>query len=426
MAWGYGTAFDTTIRDIAQVGVGGTAIRVRISNRFGNQPLALGAATVGLRQSGATIVPGSLHTLTFSGTPTVTIPVGGHIYSDPVPMAVSPLQTLAVSVYVANTDLMSLHPCCTATTDSYFAANGGGNLTGGLTQAGYTVAAPWDRLVDAIDVLQSTGQGSIVVIGDSITDGYNPNKSPNPNLTVSWINVLQRRIDTLPPSEQRAVVNEAITGNTLTAVPGDKAMVGGGPPGLSRLALDAFSQSGVSEVILFLGTNDLYFGATGAQVIAGLQSAITMVHQAGLRIIGVTLTPREASFEERWSTVQQGYLQQVDNWILTSGAFDAVLNFATTVADVYNGACSPTTMFPPYDSSDHLHPNTAGETAMANSVNTTLLGLPATPTVPPLLAVTPTPGCAGTLGIPAATTSTTSSTSRASATLATKRRAVTG
>ena len=404
MAWGYGTAADATVRELATLALGGSAVRVRLSNVFGNQPLVVGNATVGTDAVGADVVPGSLHQLTFDGKPGVTIPVGGLVYSDPVAMAASPMQVVAVSVFVSDTDLMTVHPCCD-TVASYFTANGAGDLTASPSRTGFVASSPWPRLVDAVDVLESSGKGSIVVVGDSITDGYHS--------SLRWTDVLQQRVDLLPPADRRAIINEGISANTLTSVPGNYALVGGGPPGVSRLARDALDQSGVSEVVLFLGTNDLYFGAGAQEVIAGLQQTITMAHQAGVRIVGVTLLPREAG-DEAWSPTQQSYLEQINDWILTSGAFDGVLNFATPVADVYNGACTPTSMFPPYDSGDHLHPNAAGQTAMANSVDDTVLGLPAAPTVPPLVAVTPTPGCAGVLGIPSATASASPPTSSTS------------
>jgi len=396
MAWGYGTATNATVRELATVAIGGSAVRVRISNVFGNQPLVIGAATVGLQSTRAGIVAGSLHTIAFNASPNVTVPVRGVVYSDAIPMPVSPMQTMAVSLFVRNTDLMTVHPCCTGATASYLTANGAGNLTGGLTSSGYVASSPWGHLLDAVDVLGSTGQGSIVVVGDSITDGY--------HTAVRWTDVLQQRIDTLAPDERRAVINEAITANTLTAVQPSDAADGGGPPGVSRLPRDALSQSGVSEVVVFLGTNDLYFGAKPQSVIAGLQQVITMAHQAGVRVIGVTLLPRRPG-DEVWSPVQQSYLQQVNNWILTSGSFDSTLDFATAVADVYNGACAPAALLPAYDSGDHLHPDPAGETAMANSINTSSLELPATPNVPPLVAVSLTSGCAGVPGIPSATSS---------------------
>ena len=391
MAWGYGQASDVTVRDLATVGVGGDAIRVRISNVFGDAPLVIAAASVGLSASGPAVVPGTMRTLRFDGARGAKVPVGGVVYSDPVMTRVAAMQTLAISVYASGRELVTVHPCC-ARIVSYFTPNGGGNVTGSVSGAGLSIASPWERWVDSVDVLQTTGEGSIVVVGDSITDGYNS--------SVRWTAVLQERVDMLPASERRAVVNEGITANALTSVVDTDARTGGGPSGLARLARDALSQAGVSEVIMFLGTNDLWFGASAPQVIDGLKQAIAEAHAAGVRIVGVTLLPRSASPAERWTPLQQSDLQQVDHWILTSGAFDGVLNLATAVSDVYDGACDPTAMFPAYDSGDHLHPNAAGQTAMADAVNRSALELPAMPEVPPLLGVRATVGCHGVPGIP--------------------------
>jgi len=396
MAWGNGEASNVTVRDLATVGIGGKAVRIRISNVFGNEPLVIGAASVGLAAVGAAVVPGTLHALAFGGAPGTTVSVGQVSYSDAVNMDVSDMQTLAISIYVRGRVLVTVHPCCTKIV-SYFTPNGGGNLTGSVSGVGLSEPSPWERWVDAIDVLQTTGAGSIVVVGDSITDGY--------RTALRWTDVLQKRIDSLPPSEQRAVVNEGITANALTTVVRTDDLTGGGPSGVSRLVRDALSQNGVSEVVLFLGTNDLWFGATADQVIAGYEQAIAAAHGAGIRIVAVTLLPRGTSQGERWTPLQQSYLQQVNRWILTSSAFDAVLNLSTTVSDVYDGACVPTAMFPLYDSGDHLHPDPQGQTAMADAVDAPALNLPPLPEVPPLVTVTPTPGCQRVSGILGAPTS---------------------
>jgi lysophospholipase L1-like esterase len=395
MAWGYGHASNVTVRDMATLGVGGEAVRVRISNVFGTERLVIAEASVGLAASGASVVPGTLRPLTFGGASGTTVAAGRVVYSDPIRMKVSDRQTLAISVYASGNELVTVHPCCTRIV-SYFTPNGGGNLTMSVSGVGLRVASPWERWVDAVDVLQATGEGSIAVVGDSITEGY--------NTTLRWTDVLQERIDRLPPRERRAVVNEGITANALTSVVRTDEETGGGPSGLSRAARDALTQAGVSELVLFLGTNDLWFGATADQVIQGYKRVIAEAHQADIRIVGVTLLPRSASREERWTPLQQRYLHQVNQWILTSGAFDGVLNLATTVSDIYGGACEPTAMFPPFDSGDHLHPDAAGQTAIADAVDASVLKLPRLPRVPPLLAVRPTTGCKGAKGIPAAKT----------------------
>jgi lysophospholipase L1-like esterase len=387
MAWGYGIASDATVRDLTTVAVGGEALKFRISNVFGNQPMLIGAASEGVSAGGSAVLPGTLHTLTFGGAPTATVPVGGLIYSDPVSTTVNAGETLAVSVWVRGSDLTTLHPCCrTDPPRDYFTPNGAGDWTGAPTLAGVSLASPFERFVDAVDVLQTTGQDSIVVLGDSITDGY--------NTTLRWTDVLQSRIDSLPPSERRAVINEGITANALTADVHTDDLTGGGPAGVDRLARDALSQPGVDEVVVFLGTNDLWFGATAADVIEGYREVIAETHAAGDRVIGVTLLPRSTSLTERWTPQQQLALEVVDRWIRTSGAFDGVIDAAAAVANVYNGACDPYALFPPFDSGDHLHPDPAGQVAIANSVDPQTLGLPPLPAAPPLVTAVPTPGCA--------------------------------
>ncbi|MDA8183648.1 MAG: GDSL-type esterase/lipase family protein [Acidimicrobiales bacterium] len=396
MAWGYQVATDVTVRELARIGIGGRAVRVRISNAFGNVPLVVASATVALDASGPSIVAGTLHPLSFGGAPGVTVPVGGVVTSDPVTMTVHALQTLAVSLYVPGSDVVTLNPSRPGgPIVSYGTVNGGGDLvSASASPALKPLYGSWTRWVDSVDVLTARARGSIVVLGDSITAGF--------HTTLRWTHVLQERINMLSANDRRAVVNEGISANTLLVLADDDSRVGGGPAGLTRMAQDVLTQPGVSEMVLFLGTNDLWFGATASQLIAGMQQAIAMAHQAGIRVIGVTLLPRGGSVVDGrpWTPTMESYREQVNHWIRTSGAFNGVLDFAAVVRDAYNGACVPTDMFPPYDSGDHLHPGPAGQTAMADSVDTTILGMAPAPTVALLVPVTATPGCLGPTGVP--------------------------
>ncbi|MHB1446784.1 MAG: GDSL-type esterase/lipase family protein [Acidimicrobiales bacterium] len=381
MAWGYGEAVDTTVRQVVTVAVGGTALRVRLSNLYGNRPLILGGATVApAGPNGSLAGPGEA--LLFAGQSVVSIPVGQEVYSDPVLMPVSAGQSLAVSVFVRGLDLMTVHPCCVFPPVSYFAGNYAGDLITDASAGALPYSSPWSRLVDAIDVLSPAGPG-IAVLGDSISDGYNSSGR--------WPELLQQRIDLLPPADRVSVVNEAITANTLTVVPRDDELKGGGPPGLTRLVPDIIDLAGISDVVVLLGTNDLWFGASASQLIAGYTQLASTLHSAGKRLFIATLLPRQTG-TELWTPAQQAALVQVDQWILGSGLFDGVIDLAAAVADVYNGACQPDALYPAFDSGDHLHPDAAGDVALANAVPTALFGLPPAPQLahPPM---TPTPGC---------------------------------
>jgi len=164
-------------------------------------------------------------------------------------------------------------------------------------------------------------------------------------------------------------------------------------------------------VALFLGTNDIWFGGqlapgspygSSASIISAMQSVITQVHAAGMKVFGVTLLPRTSSppgaKPEVWTPADQANLEAVNAWIRSSASgFDGVIDLAAVTADVYNGQCDSTSLFGPYNSGDNLHPSVAGEVAMANAIPTTLFDIPEAPQLPTTVTATPTPGCAGAL-----------------------------
>ena len=89
-----------TLRQIVHTSIGGTRARVVLSNRFGTAPLTIGAAHMAVRSKDAAIVPSSDRRLTFSGRPTITIPSGATVYSNPVDLTVPPLADIAIDLYV--------------------------------------------------------------------------------------------------------------------------------------------------------------------------------------------------------------------------------------------------------------------------------------------------------------------------------------
>ncbi len=405
MAWGHGTAANSTIRDLATVEAAGTSIKIRISNEFGTGPLDIGAATVGIESIGPAISPGTLQNLTFSGSAAVSIPIAQSIVSDPVQLSTTTGETIAISLYVANVDLMTVHYCCSGHTLAYYTRNNIGDTVNDLTGSTFNGGATnYGILVDAIDSLETTGRGSIVVLGDSISDGYHS--------ALRWPDVLQARINALPDQDHRAVVDESITANTLTTFTPNFSKGGGGPPGLTRLDDDVLSLPGVSYLIVFLGTNDIFFGAPPSLIESGYQQVVSQAHQQGIKVIGATLLPRLGSdyllngtYYRLWDSAHESELEQLNQWILTSRSFDAVLNFNIVVANIYNGACQPDAMYPQYDSTDHLHPNASGQVALGNSIDTQIFDIQPAPLASPLISVTRTPGCQGEPGLlPASTT----------------------
>jgi lysophospholipase L1-like esterase len=397
MAWTPGAADDTTVRQVVPLGIGGTLVRVQLSNLFGTGPLSVGAASVGVRASGPDAVPGSIEMLSFdNSSSSTTIPAGGSTWSDPVEMSTHAGEDLLVSVWVSGPAEVTSH--YDAGPLSYATYNGAGDLVAAASSTAIGLPSTWDRWVAAVDVAGTAGPASATVaFGDSISDGFNIacGKSDICQATTPWPDFLQERIDRLPVDRRTSVVDESITANTLTPIDtplADRYRVGGGgPPGLDRMTADVLDQPGVKRVILLIGTNDLWFGASATQLIDGYKTFLARAEAKGIEVIGSTLLPREGS--DGWTAADQAKWAVVNHWILTSRAFPVVLDLAPVVADVYNGACQPYRLFPPYNSGDSLHPDSAGQLAMADAIPTGLIDSAGAPTLPHLVAATPTAGC---------------------------------
>lgn len=444
----HGITDNSTTRDVATVAVAGSAIVLTFSNDWSATATTFAAVTVGVQQSGIDIVPGTIVPVTFNhGSRSVTMAPHSRVTSDPVPMAVHAGESLSVSLAEVGAATVSVHYCCYGRVDTYATSNGVGNLTNSPTGAGFDplLTSTNMRWLTAISVAGSPALGTVVAFGDSITDGFG-----DANSGFSWVNTLQARIAKLPPTQQVSVVNEGIAGNTLTVFPlpsNTYEMVSGGIPGVTRLVPDALALPGVKDVLLFLGTNDIWFGAggwtghslapygTAAAIESGMSQVITATHARGIKIIGITLLPRKTPIgspqekPEIWLPSEQSVLSAVNAWMLSpSSGFDAVINLGAVMGDVYNGACQPTLPFPGYFNADDLHPNVAGETVMGNAISTALFGIAQAPQVPPLVPVTPTPGCPGALQAttvlaasrqPAPTTTTSSTTTTTTTTSST-------
>lgn len=372
------TSFDDqTIRNIVYTSAGGSAFRVQLTNTFGTQPLTVGGVSVGVVLDGAQLVPGTTRTVTFGGKTTATIAPGAELLSDPVAMRVQPLSELAISVYVpVNTGPATNHADAQQT--SYIAS---GDHAGDTAATAYTkTTASW-YFVDGLDVRSATASGTIVAFGDSITDGA----MSLANVNARWPNYLARRLVALEGSHAPGVVDEGISGNRLLS-PSSCL----GVSALARFERDALSQPGVRTVILLEGINDIGISGepdtgcyapnnatvTAAQIEAGYRKLISEAHARGVKIYVGTLTPFAGSnptYGGNYGTAKgEALRQQVNNWILTSRAFDGVINFAQTVQDPYN----PQYLNPVYNSGDSLHPGDVGYEVMADSIPLRFLTTP--------------------------------------------------
>jgi lysophospholipase L1-like esterase len=344
---------DQTLRSIVRISAGGSAVRIRLSNLFGDRPLTVGAAHVAVRRAGAATVPGTSCAVTFAGRPTVVIPAGRRLFSDPVPLRTADGADLAVSLGLPDpTGPASWHPA--ALTTSY-QAEGAGHGPDADGRAFARTSRSW-YFLDGVDVVNPSLRGAVVAFGPSTTDGI----GSLPDANERYPDELSRRLLKLPGGERMTVLNAGIAGNRLLS---DNGICG--PSALNRFARDVVQQSGVRAVLLWEGTNDVATrpGLGLGPFADAYTRLIEAAHASGLTIIGATLQPHEgAGF---YSHAGNRLREAVNEWIRWSGAFDGVADFDRILLDPQH----PRRLLPAYDSGDHLHPGHAGYDAIADSID---------------------------------------------------------
>lgn len=343
---------DQTVRNVVFLSAGGDAVRVRLTNAFGTLPMRVTHASVAVQSADAAAVPGTVRALSFGGAPAITIAAGAEALSDPVPLRVSALSTLLVSVYVPGpTGPVTNHPF---TAQGNFLA--GGDRTRQSAGDGFGNIPCW-MLVDGVDVRAPRRvTGSVVALGDSITDTANTTGNANRR----WPDDLARRL-MARPGPTLSVANAGLGGNRLLAPRDGEPYFG--VPALARLDRDVFAQTGVRAVVLMEGVNDIGFDATADDIISAYQQIAARSHARGLRIFAGTITPFGGSFVQ--TDARTKTWETVNAWIRAGHGVDGVIDFAAAVADPAN----PLALAPAFDSGDHLHPNDAGCQAMADAVD---------------------------------------------------------
>ena len=349
---------DQTVRMIARISLGGRRIRVELSNMLNSSPLEVGAAHIGLHKSGGEIVEATDRALTFGGRRSFTIEPGVLVLSDPVDMQAPPGSDLAVSLYLPrSTGLPTSH-----TVGLHTAYISKGNAAGSrnMPEPSTMFAYAW---LSAIDVAAPRDAFTVVAFGDSITDGYATTRDADR----AWPALLAARLNANKATQHVAVVNQGISGNQVLRD-------GAGLSALSRLERDVLSRHGVQWVILLEGINDINLrgraegpaALTSDELIWGYRQIIERCHAHGIKVIGATIMPEEGvpTASERGEQIRQ----TVNGWIRTRGNFDAVVDFDAVVRDPER----PIRLKQQFDPGDHIHPNDAGNRAMADALDINL------------------------------------------------------
>jgi len=350
-----------TLRQMMRPTLDGERIRVRVSNRFGKTPLRIAAATVALGTGGDAISPASLRTLRFGGRATVTVAPGAEAWSDGVALNVAAGQAVAVSLFLDRaTPFATMY---LLSSDTGWLAPGNAVSAPRLSKA---TALPMSHIVTGLDVLTTRPVRTVVAFGDSITAGGGESGDG------SYPDMLATRLRDSPQAAHAvSVINAGIGGNRL--------LVNGiGPDGLSRFARDALGQSGVTHVIVLLGTNDIgraiFAGIPGLKVpphdvptaervTEGLGQLVKQARAKGVKVLLGTVPPFGNTIYG--TDANEAMREAVNRWVRSRQDVDGVIDFDAVLRD----PAAPRQLNPTFDSGDHLHPNRAGHAAMAAAID---------------------------------------------------------
>ncbi|WP_405392894.1 SGNH/GDSL hydrolase family protein [Streptomyces sp. NBC_01102] len=300
----------------------GGQVRLRYGNAFGAAPVLIGPVTAGGRA------------VTFGGKRQAWLAAGASLTSDPVHgLSVPAASRLTVETRLPGpTGPLSFHR---------------------NTHASHTVDGVRTTSVFLLTGVEVTGAHGpvLAVLGDSIAEGVG---TPD-DADLRWPDQLARR---LPGS---AVANLGVSGNRLLL---DDARFG--PGGQARFDRDVLSLPGLRTVLVHLGINDLQQPPSQtdpALVLAGYRQLVLRARNAGLRIVGSTITPFEGWI--RWTPELDAVRQQINRAVRTGLLFDAVADFDGALRD----PARPSRLLPAFDSGDGLHPNPSGHAALAAAVD---------------------------------------------------------
>ena len=336
--------------------LGGTQVRVKLTNKFGTNTLKVGAAHVALRSSNNSIVATSDRTLTFGGQATVTLGPGAEIWSDAVTLTIAQHVTVAISVYIPGSfKPTTFHP--TGLHTSYLSRTGNYTASTTLPLATFSNTTTEVLIVSGLQVWAPATSEVAVTFGNSITDGATAANNGN----ATWPDVLSTRLPSLPSGAPFSVINMGIGSNRV--VSSDNA----GPSGVHRFSDDVLARPNVKYLIVLEGINDIsYEHADAATITGAYASMVAQAHAAGIKVYGATLLPIGNS--TKYTVANEATRQAVNTWIRTPGNFDAVLDFEAVVKDP---ATNPLRIKSNW-TTDYVHPNTSGYAAIGNSIPTSL------------------------------------------------------
>lgn len=342
-----------TIRQNFRVSLGGEILRVKISNRYGDTPILIEAVHLAKSAEKCSIIASTDKTLTFNSLKSVTIPAGSESYCDPLTFNLAPLSLLSITICFKkiSSKVITGHPG--SRTTSYIVP---GNAVSMPSFRSPIMTDHW-YVISSVDLLLDNTYGSLVVIGDSLTDGRGTTTNGNDR----WTDILAERLQTDPSTKKIGIVNQGIGGNTIFS--------GGlGPSIIERFDHDVLGQSGIKWLILFAGVNDIGICDSDPirliyDLISAFKLLIKKTHSAGIRIHIATILPFEGN--EYHNINNEKIRQEFNSWIRNNHELDGIIDFDAVIRDPKK----PSRLLPKFDCSDHLHLNPVGYRCLADAID---------------------------------------------------------
>ena len=354
---------NSTLRQFVHTTVGGNDLRVRFSNAYGTNPVTMNSVHVALAAGAGSAGGGTINTttdtaLTFHGNPSVNIPAGEVVYSDPFGFNLPALTNLAITIYFGNISATTINGHPGSRTTSFIQS---GNVVSAAVLPTANSPQHW-YIITGVEVLADLSSKTLVTLGDSITDGRGSTTDGNNR----WPDDLAQRLNTNAPTAGVAVANMGIGGGTVIR--------GGlGPTALNRFDRDVINQNGARWLIVFEGVNDIGGDTTGTiatNLIAAYQRFIAKAHAHNILAYGATITPFGGN--GYYSSSHEASRQTVNAWIRTNNLYDAVIDFDAVVRDPVTLTNIQAAYYNGVNASDGLHMNPAGYQAMAASIDLSL------------------------------------------------------
>ncbi len=399
---------NVTARTVITPTADGSELRVRLSNAYGDKPMVIRRVTVAKSLGGSKIDKSTLKSVLFNdGQPSVSVPAGKEYLSDSVKFDVKAGEPIAISIFIE--DFTEIKTMGLSGGETYLSLPLGEkkdfseeeSLDVGTVLEGEEIMKYLSMIVGgdidlklafsfvkvvpclaSVEVKADENAYSVVVVGDSTVANEFPEYLGEAINDKGYKNV--------------GVVGKGIIGNRLL---GDGLGYGAlifGDSLIDRFKRDVLSQSGVKYVVIKIGANDIihpvckdiqqqYPGIkqpTSDELIAGYKKIFKMCHDAGIKVVVMSITPWKgatrdyfgtepkyvrttAEFEKDWKIAKA-----VNSWLSKTNLHDGYVN-----VNEYSVNPKDTAAFMPENTIDGIHPSDKMQREWADKFPVSLVGV---------------------------------------------------